>query len=77
MEGTPLDSVDDAKAFIKKSFTRELEKLWISDALDDEMGMNMAVIGDELLQNGYMPNGFEQKEGYKIYQYKKQSFEDL
>jgi len=35
------------------------------------MGMNMAIIADSILKAGYMPNGFEQKKGFRIYKYKK------
>lgn len=42
----------------------------ISDELNDNMGMNMAIIADRILGSGWMPDGFEQCEGYRIYRYK-------
>ena len=29
--------------------------------------MNMAIIGDGILKAGYMPDGFDQKNGYRVY----------
>jgi hypothetical protein len=37
----------------------------------DVMGAGMAVVLDKLLALGYMPDGFEQKKGYRLYRYKK------
>ena len=48
-------------------------ELAISDKLNDSMGMNMAIILDRILAKGFMPNGFIQKEGYRIYKYKKKN----
>lgn len=47
--------------------------LAIADAMQDPMGMNMAIILDELLGKGYEPagNGFLQHDGYRLYPYKK------
>ena len=42
----------------------------ISDLLIDPEGMNMMFIGDALLKKGIMPNGFEQKDGYRNFKYK-------
>jgi hypothetical protein len=36
------------------------------------MGMNMAIIVDGILKAGYMPDGFDKKNGYRIYKYKKE-----
>ncbi len=35
--------------------------------------MNMAIISDAILNAGYMPVGFVQKDGYRIYNYLKES----
>ena len=37
----------------------------------DIMGAGMAVLGDKILGLGYLPDGFEQKSGFKLYGYKK------
>ena len=37
----------------------------------DAMGAGMAVLLDKILGLGYMPDGFEQKSGFRLYGYKK------
>ena len=51
-------------------------QLRISDSLTfagkpDTTGAGMAIILDKILGLGYLPDGFEQKEGFKLYRYKK------
>ena len=41
----------------------------ISVELLDNLGMNMAIIIDAILKKGYMPDGYEQFNGYKKYKY--------
>lgn len=67
----PLISLDDARIFVQENFKNNEETLLISDELNDQIGMNMAIIADGILKAGYMPNGFEQKDGYRIYKYQK------
>ena len=45
-------------------------QLPIADSLLDPVGMNMAIITDYILARDFMPDGFEQKDGYKLYKYK-------
>ena len=70
-ERIPITTVDEAISYIESNFKNPEETLWIADSLNDNVGMNMAIIGDKLIKTGYMPNGFEQKNGYRIYKYKK------
>ncbi len=35
----------------------------------DTMGAGMAVIVDGILGQGYIPDGFEQRDGYRLYSY--------
>ena len=63
--------LEDARNYVTESFDEKEETLMISDELNDAMGINMAIIGDEILEKGYMPNGFEQKEDYRVYKYQK------
>ncbi|BDD05280.1 hypothetical protein AUTU_27630 [Aureibacter tunicatorum] len=63
--------LEDARNYITESFLEKEETLMISDEINDAMGMNMAIITDEILKKGYMPNGFEQKDGYRVYKYQK------
>jgi hypothetical protein len=37
----------------------------------DVIGAGMAVLLDTILELGYEPDGFEQKDGFKAYRYKK------
>jgi hypothetical protein len=67
----PITTIESAKIFIKQSFKSNEETLLISDELNDPVGMNMAIIGNEILGLGYNVNGFEQKKGYRIYKFKK------
>lgn len=69
---TPLKNLDETRKFVQDSFENSEETLWISDELNDPIGMNMAIIADGILKAGYMPDGFDQKNGYRIYKYKKQ-----
>ncbi len=45
-------------------------QLPIADSLLDPGGFNMAIITDLILAKGFMPDGFEQKDGYRLYKYK-------
>lgn len=65
-------TVKEARAYVSKNFTETKEILLISDSMNDAMGLNMAMIGDLILKKGYMPKGFEQKKGYRIYKYHKE-----
>ena len=66
----PINRIEQAKLFIE-SFEGEPEEfqLPISDELQDPIGMNMAIITDIVLKRCWMPDGFLQKEGYRIYKY--------
>ncbi len=64
-------NLEDARNYVAKSFEEKEETLMVSEDLNDAFGMNMAIIMDGILKKGYMPNGFEQKDGYRIYKYQK------
>jgi len=61
--------LEDAQNYVIHSFTESEEKLFISNELNDEMGINMAILADGILKKGYLTVGFEQKNGYRIYKY--------
>ncbi len=67
----PINNLDEARRIIQ-SFEGNAEDfaLSISDELQDPVGMNMAIITDDILSKGWEPNGFEQREGFRIYCYK-------
>lgn len=68
----PLSTIDEARSFVSNYFKENEETLWIDESLNDPIGMNMAIICDGILAAGYRPNGFEQKEGFRIYKYVKE-----
>jgi hypothetical protein len=70
-EMNAFTKLEDARNYVTESFNDKEETLMISDELNDAMGVNMAIIADGILKKGYMPNGFEQKEGYRVYKYQK------
>lgn len=41
----------------------------ISDQLYDPVGIAMSVITDRVLARGWLPAGFEQRDGYRLYLY--------
>ena len=68
---SPINSLEEARTYVAENFDEPAETLWIAESLNDPVGMNMAIIADGILKAGYMPDGFEQKKGYRIYKYKK------
>ena len=68
----PLKTVEETRSFVQEYFRNKKETLWVSDELNDSMGMNMAIIADGILKAGYMPDGFDQKDGYRIYKFNKE-----
>lgn len=68
----PINTIQEAKKLIESFEGRPEDlKLPISDQLQDAIGINMTIITDSVLKRGWMLDGFEQKEGYRIYHYKK------
>ena len=49
--------------------TAEEFKLRVPDKMNDSAGVNMAIILDAILAKDWMPDGFEQKDGFRIYKY--------
>jgi len=67
----PISTIEEATQYIESFEGRPEEfKILISDHLQDPIGINMAIITDSILKRGWMSDGFQQKEGYRIYQYK-------
>ncbi len=44
-------------------------ELPISDSINDAIGINMSIVTDAILAKGWEPNGFIQKDGFRIYLY--------
>ena len=65
-----LQTVEEAKSAVETyAGPAEGFKLAIADELLDPAGMRMALINDAVLAKGFMPEGFEQRDGYRIYSY--------
>ncbi|NME72937.1 hypothetical protein [Flammeovirga aprica] len=67
-----FNNLNDARNYVEISFNKNEETLAISDQLNDPMGINITILVDGILKKGYMPDGFVQKEGYRIYKYLKE-----
>ena len=72
MSMKPLADVESAIAAIDAfDGSIEVHELLIDDVLQDPVGMWMAVITDHAIDKGLEPDGFEQRQGFRIYRYKK------
>ena len=68
---TPFNDIDEVLKYVDKFQGRPEElELAISDALQDPIGINMALITDKILKKGWEPDGVEEKDGYRVYTYK-------
>jgi hypothetical protein len=68
---TPFNDVDEVLTYVDEFQGRPEElELAISDALQDPVGINMALITDKILKKGWEPDGLEEKDGYRVYRYK-------
>lgn len=67
---TPAGNLDEALALIDAHKGPPSDfVLAIADSMNDAVGLNMAVLTDRILSRGWMPNGFEQRDGYRVYRY--------
>lgn len=67
----PFTDVQEAIRYVRNFPGRPEEcELPISDSLQDPTGTSMAVLTDEVFSRGWEPNGYEPKDGYRIYRYK-------
>ena len=67
----PFTDIDAARQAIEQySGSPEDFLLPVSDEIQDAMGIAMAVITDAVLAKGWDVDGFDQKDGYRIYKYK-------
>lgn len=67
----PINSIEEAQEVIQAHNGKAEDfELPISDELQDPIGMNMAIILDSILAKDWEPNGFVQKNGYRVYIYK-------
>ncbi len=60
-----------ATTFAQPTFTLEISDGFTFAGRTDTMGAGMAIVVDAILAKGFWPDGFEQKEGYRVYRYKR------
>lgn len=76
MNDTIIQSAEEGLAYLETNEpSGEFFQLAISDSFTfagqpDTMGAGMAVMLDKILSFGFEPDGFDQKDGYKLYKYK-------
>lgn len=74
-----FESAEAAARYVKETtFSQPTFTLQIADRFTlggepDVMGAGMAIVLDAVLDKGFFPDGFEQKNGYRIYRYKKEN----
>ncbi|HSU54648.1 MAG TPA: hypothetical protein VLT36_11370 [Candidatus Dormibacteraeota bacterium] len=61
----------DAHAPLEDGFQLAISDSFTFAGKPDKIGAGMAVLLDKILGLGYMPDGFEQKSGFRLYAYKK------
>ena len=67
----PFEDAKDAADYVDRFEGKAADlRLPISDGLLDPLGINMALITDKILDKGWEPDGYEEKEGYRVYKYK-------
>ena len=66
----PIASVEEGMQLVE-SFQGSAHEfqLIVPDSLQDPIGVNMALVTDQVLARGWRPNGFTQGAGYRIYLY--------
>ena len=70
----PYTDIDAARQAIENfSGSPEDFLLPVSDDIQDGMGITMALITDAVLAKGWDLDGFDQRDGYRIYKYKSTS----
>jgi hypothetical protein len=67
----PVASIDEARRLIAAhAGSPEDFRLPLADALQDPMGVSMAMITDAILKRGWEPDGYAQEKGFRVYRYK-------
>jgi len=68
----PYTDVNEAMARVDSYEGEPAEFLLpISEALLDPVGVYMALVTDRILARGWLPDGFDQGPGYRVYRYKR------
>lgn len=71
MNVKPCTTIDEAvRAIIAHKGTAETFTLPVADSLQDTTGAAMKVINARILARGWMPDGYEQGKGFRVYRFK-------
>ena len=67
----PVQSIQEALQQIDSFQGRSADfALAFPDALNDSVGVGMAIITDRILSRGWLPDGYSQMAGFRLYRYK-------
>jgi len=67
----PIATVEEAQRVIQSYRGSPGDfRLPIAEELLDPVGINMAMITDDILDRGWEPDGYVQENGFRIYKYK-------
>jgi hypothetical protein len=67
----PFTDLPDAVEAIKTHDKKPEDFLLpISDDMNDSSGVAMAILTNVILSRGWIPNGYEQRDGYRVYTYR-------
>ena len=71
MTMVPITVIEDAIDRVS-AFEGEAEEfvLPVADTLLDPLGINLAIVTDHILEKGWEPDGFEQRDGYRVFHYR-------
>lgn len=72
LDPTPISTIDEGVELIK-SFDGNPEdfKLAIPESLLDPIGIFMTIITDSIFWREWEPDGFLQRDGYRVFSYKR------
>lgn len=67
----PFKDAKEAAEYVENFDGKASElRLAICESLLDPIGITMSIITEKVLEKGWEPNGYEEKEGYRVYTYK-------
>jgi hypothetical protein len=68
---SPVATIEEANRVIEEYQGAAGDfQLPIANSLLDPVGAHMAIITDMILAKGFEPDGYEEKDGYRLYKYK-------
>ena len=71
VEVTPYRNIEEALEAIRQfDGPAGMFCLSLADSILDPSGANLAIVTDAILAKGWLPDGFEDRGGYRLYRYK-------